>query len=94
MIAQVLKVASSITRQEANPKRFEEGMCNWRDMNKFKFVLGDSTVSNKRMDLHGLVSITRRMSCNNYWTAVAVKKGFKVEIETGERSKIRQIGIR
>ena len=80
-IAQVLKYASSITRQGANPKRFVEGINAWRDRNGFRFKLGDTTISKRRMELHGLVSIARRMSCNNYWTAASAKMTSKWKLK-------------
>ena len=83
----MLKFASSITRQGANPKRFEEGIYSWRDMNEFRFVLGDATVSNRRMELHDLVSIARRMSCNNYWTAVTAKMASKWKLKLARDRK-------
>ena len=80
-VAQVLKYASTITRQGANPKRFVEGIHAWRDKNGFRFKLGDTTISKRRMELHGLVSIARRMSCNNYWTAVSAKMASKWKLK-------------
>lgn len=80
-IAQVLKYASAITRQGANPKRFVEGICAWRDKMGFRFKLGETTISKRRMELHGLVSIARRMSCNNYWTAVSAKMASKWKLK-------------
>ena len=80
-IAQVLKYASAITRQGANPKRFVEGIHAWRDKMGFRFKLGETTISKRRMELHGLVSIARRMSCNNYWTAVSAKMASKWKLK-------------
>ena len=80
-IAQVLKYASAITRQGANPKRFVEGIHAWRDKMGLRFKLGDTTISKRRMELHGLVSIARRMSCNNYWTAVSAKMASKWKLK-------------
>ena len=72
-MAQVLKFASSITRMGSNPDRFVDGIYKRRDKKEYNFVLGESTVSGRRMELHGLVSITHRVSCNVCYTVVAAK---------------------
>ena len=69
-VAQVLKYASSVTRQGSNPSRFVERIYDWRDSKGYKFLLGDMAVSGRRMGLHGLVAIARRITCNGYWTSV------------------------
>ena len=63
-VAQVLKYACMVTRHGADSRRFEEGIRDWATANGHPFELGNHTSSGRRMELHGLVSIARRVSCN------------------------------
>ena len=76
-VAQVLKFASSVTRMGSNPDRYVDGIYKWRDKKEYNFVLGENVISGRRMELHGLVSIARRVSCNVYYTAVVAKMAAK-----------------
>ena len=69
-IAQILKYASSVTGQGSCSNRFVEGIHKWRAVWDYKFELGDTAVSARRLELHGLVVIARRISCNSYWTGI------------------------
>ena len=63
-VAQLLKFACMVTRHGGDSTRFVQGIESWRDQHKFPFELGMATVSGRRMELHRLVSITRRVSFN------------------------------
>ena len=62
--AQVLKFAYMVTRHGDGSTRFVQGIEDLRDEHEFPFELGMATVSGRRMELHRLVSITRRVSFN------------------------------
>ena len=72
-VAQVLKYACMVTRHGADSRRFEENVYKWRNAHNYPFELGTTTVSGKRMELHGLVSIARRVSCNPWYTNLAAR---------------------
>ena len=63
-VEQVLRFACMVTQHDGDSTRFVQGIESWRDQHKFPFELGMATVSGRRMDPHGLVSIARRVSCN------------------------------
>ena len=65
-----MKYASSVTGQGLCLNRFVEGIHKWRAAWDYKFELGDTAVSARRLGLHGLVAIARRISCNSYWTGI------------------------
>ena len=69
-IAQILKYASSVTRKGSCPDRFVEGIHKWRSAWDYKFELGETAISGRRLEIHGLVAIARRISCNSYWTGI------------------------
>ena len=93
-VAQVLKFTSSVTTMGVDHRRFEEAICNWRQAKGYKFVLGDYTVGGKRMEVHGLVSIARRVSCNVYYTAVSAKMAskWKLKLRRGRKPSQRRHG--
>ena len=76
-IAQILKYASSVTRKGSCPERFVEGIHKWRSAWDYKFELGDTAVSARRLEIHGLVAIARRISCNSYWTGIRNQMAMK-----------------
>ena len=53
-IAQILKYANSVTRQGSCSNQFVEGIYKWRAAWDYKFELGDTAVSARRLELHGL----------------------------------------
>ena len=72
-VAQVLKYACMVTRHGADLRRFEENVCKWSNAHTYPFVLENTTISGKRMELHGLVSIARCVSCNRWYTNLTAR---------------------
>ena len=72
-VAQVLKYACMVTRHGADSRRFKENVYKWRNAHNYPFELGTTTVSGKQMELHGLVSIARRVSCNPWYTNLVAR---------------------
>ena len=76
-VAQVLKYACMVTRHGGDSSRFVQGIEAWRNENQFPFELGMTTVSRRRMDLRGLISIARRVSCNVWYTNLSSRMTHK-----------------
>ena len=86
-VAQVLKYACMVTRHGADSRRFVENVNKWSNAHHYPFVLGDATVSGKRMDLHGLVSIARRVSCNPWYTNLAARMASRWKLKLFREKK-------
>ena len=90
-VAQVLKYACMVTRHGADSRRFEEGIVKWSNAHGYPFVLGSHTVSGRRMELHGLVSIARRVSCNVWYTNLATRMASRWRLKLFREKKVNQI---
>ena len=80
-VAQVLKFACMVTRHGGDSTRFAKGIEGWRDENRYPFELDTKTVSGRRIELHGLVSIARRLSCNVWYTNLASSMAHKWKLK-------------
>ena len=80
-VAQVLKYACMVIRHGEDSSRFVQGIEDWRDEKGFPFEFGMKTVSGRRMELHGLVSIARRVSCNVWYTNLSSRMAHKWKLK-------------
>ena len=67
-MAQVLNFACMVTQHGGDATRCVQGIEDWRDEKGLPFELGMTPGSGRRMELHGLVSIARRVSCDVWYT--------------------------
>ena len=82
--AQVLNIASSVTRIGADHSRSVDGIYKCKD---YKFVLDNQTVSGRQMEQHRLVSIACCVSSNVCYTAVLVKMASKWKLKLHRRDR-------
>lgn len=90
-VAKVLMYACMVTRHGADSRRFEQGIEKWSNAHNYPFVMSHQTISGKRMDLHGLVSIARRVSCNVWYTNLAARMASRWRLKLLREKKVDQV---
>ena len=90
IVAQVLKFSRIVTRHGGVSTRFVEGIEKWRDTHDYPLKLGTKTVSGSRMELHGLVSIAQRVSCNVWYTNLASRMAHKCKLKLYRKNSVAE----